>query len=262
MDAELINQIVKEVRDSLKREGMEGTAPGISAPGEDQFLKKIFVTAADLQRKIDQGSSSSVELAANEYLTPAAQDLAARRRIGITRKTDTLLKPVNRPVADQKALPTFKDVPLSATRVSGGCGPVGLVTYLPDEKTGSVLKALAHDGIFFTDYTDDDCWMINLVSLCRGITEGTLDLGVALFPFGADAVIMANKIPGIRAVQGTRIESVSASIRRLNSNLLVLEHRLSTFHELRAMTRIFIQSRMVAGLADDVIGKIEELEKQ
>ena len=139
--------------------------------------------------------------------------------------------------------------------------PVGLITYFPDEKTDSVLQALAHDGIFFTDCTDDECWMVNLLGLCRRITAGSLSLGVALFPFGADALIMANKVPGIRAVQGTKIESVAASVRRLSTNLLILEHRVSTFHELRAMTRIFVQNRMVSGLADDVIKKIEEVEK-
>ena len=160
----------------------------------------------------------------------------------------------------QKSVPTFSDVPLSASRISGNSRPVGLITYLADDKTASVLKALAHDGIFFTDFTDAECWMVSLANLCRGITEGRIEQGIALFPFGADALIMANKFPGIKAVQGTRIESVAASIRRLNTNLLVLEHRLSTFHELRHMTRIFIQNRMVSGLAEDVINRIEELE--
>ena len=263
MDPEIINQIVKEVRNSLQRDGQITASASPRPPAPDELLlKKVFVTADDLKIKIEKAKSSSVELASNEFLTPAARDLAARRGINITRTTEPLSRPVERPVAEQLSIPSFKDVPLSASRNSGNSGPVGLITYFPDEKTGSVLKALAHDGIFFTDYTRDECWMVNLENLCRGITGGSLKLGVALFPFGADAVIMANKIPGIKAVQGTRIESVVASVRRLDSNLLVLEHRISTFHELRSMTRIFTQNRMVAGLADDVILRIEKLEKQ
>ena len=266
MDPELINQIVKEVKNSLQRDGRIPAAgsgaflPGPSSRGEI-FLKKIFVTADDLAARIAEGGSSSVELASNEFLTPAAADLAARRKIGITSRTEPLASRLAKPVPAQRSVPTWKDVPLSASRSNGTPGPVGLITYFPDEKTDSVLKALAHDGIFFTDCTDDDCWMVNLLSLCRGITNGSLSLGVALFPFGADALIMANKVPGIRAVQGTKIESVAASVRRLSTNLLILEHRVSTFHELRAMTRIFVQNRMVSGLADDVIKKIEEVEK-
>ncbi len=268
MDPELINQIVKEVKNSLQRDGKISlsAAAGTSLPGDmvrgENFLKKIFITADDLLARVAEGASSSVELASNEFLTPAAADLAARRKIGITRKTESLDRLVSKPVPAQKSIPTWKDVPLSASRNSAGACPVGLITYSPDGKTDSVLKALAHDGIFFTDCTDDECWMVNLLGLCRGITAGSLSLGVALFPFGADALIMANKVSGIRAVQGTTIESVAASVRRLDTNLLILEHRISTFHELRAMTRIFVQNRMVSGLADDVIRKIEEVEKQ
>lgn len=262
MDQELINQIVKEVKDSLQRDGQVNVSPAsVPAVPDEGLLEKIFVTADDLLKKIEGSGSASVELASNEYLTPAAADLVARRKIGITRETKSLARPVTRPVSARKTIPTFKDVPLSASRNSGSMGPMGLITYFPDEKTDSVLRALAHDGIFFTDYTEDDCWMVNLVSLCQGITEGSLTLGVALFPFGADAQVMANKVPGIRAVQGTVVESVAASVRRINTNLLVLEHRLSTFHELRAMTRIFVQNRMVSGIAKDVISRIEELEK-
>ncbi len=262
MDQELINRIVKEVKDALQRDGQMSVSSvtGNTMPGE-QFISKIFVTADALAARLaDSKGASSVELASNEFLTPAARDLASRRKIGITRETESAANPMAGPVQVRKTVPNFRDVPLSAARSGRGNGPVGLITYVPDEKTDSVLRALAHDGIFFTDCTEDNCWMVNLLSLCRGITAGRFSVGVALFPFGADALIMANKVPGIRAVQGTVIDSVAASVRRLNTNLLVLEHRLSTFHELRAMTRTFIQHRMVSGLADDVITRIEEVE--
>ena len=236
---------------------------GTAVPGENEnLLKKIFITADDLSARLNNSSSSSVELASNEYLTPAAADLVARLKLGITRKPNPPARPVSKPLLPGKSIPTSKDVPLSASWNTQGTGPVGLITYFPDEKTNSALRALAHDGIFFTSCTDDECWMVNLLNLCGGINEGSLTLGVALFPFAADALIMANKVPGIRAVQGTAVESVAASVLRLNTNLLILEHRISTFHELRAMTRIFVQNRMVSGIAKDVISRIEELEKQ
>lgn len=261
MDSELINKIVQEVKNSLQHDGQVKTSVNSAAAPDERLLKKIFITADDLSARLNKSSSASVELASNEYLTPAAADLAARRKIGITRKPDPLAKSISKPVFQEKSIPTFKDVPLSASRNTQGTGPVGLITYFPDEKTDSALRALAHDGIFFTSCSDDDCWMVNLLNLCRGINDGSLALGVVLFPFGADALIMANKVPGIRAVQGTAVESVAASVRRLNTNLLVLEHRVSTFHELRSMTRVFVQNRMVSGIAQDVLGRIKELEK-
>jgi ribose 5-phosphate isomerase RpiB len=263
MDPELLNKIVQEVKNSLQHDGqlINTSASPVGTVPDERLLKKIFITADDLSARLNENSSSSVELASNEYLTPAAADLAARRKIGITRKPDPLTRPVAKPALPGISIPTFKDVPLSASRISQGTGPVGLITYFPDEKTDSALRALAHDGIFFTDRTDDECWMVNLINLCRGINDGSLALGIVLFPFGADALIMANKVPGIRAVQGTAVESVAASVRRLSTNVLVLEHRRSTFHELRAMIRIFVQNRMVSGIAQDVLDRIKELEK-
>jgi len=264
MDQELINRIVREVRNSIQGGSVVNTANGRTPSSlEDQAPEKIFVTADALAARLGTGGhSSELELAENEFLTPAAEDLVQRRRIGITRINKSRPLPAGNFVTAQKRVPSFSDVPLSQSRDSNSGVQVGLVTYLEDQKTDSVLKALAHDGIFFIDGTIDECWMVNLLNLCEGITGGSLSLGVALFPFAADALILANKVQGIRAVQGTRTESVAASIRRLDTNLLILEHRLSTFYELRAMTRIFVQGRMVAGLADDVIGKIESTERK
>lgn len=265
MDQDLINKIVREVRNSIRIDA-EAVVPsgrsGFSNPGK-KTPRKVFVTANELASRLGAGDhSSTLELAENEFLTPAAEDLAQRRRIGITRNTEARPLAARDLVEAQKSVPAPGDVPLSSSRGSNPAGKVGLVTYLPGQKTESVLKALAHDGIFFVDRTHDECWMVNLLDLCDGIAKGNLALGVALFPFAADALILANKVRGIRAVQGTRIESVTASVRRLDTNLLVLEHRLSTFHELRAMTRLFVLGRMVSGLADDVIKKIESTEKR
>jgi len=264
MDQELINRIVREVRNSIQGGSVLKNATD-STPSslKDQTPGKIFVTADELAARLGNGNQSSeIELAGNEFLTPAAEDLVQRRGIGITRIGKSRPLPAGNIVKAQKRVPSFSDVPLSPVRDSNSGVQVGLVTYLEDQKTDSVLKALAHDGIFFIDRTVDECWMVNLLNLCESIASGSLSLGVALFPFAADALILANKVQGIRAVQGTRTESVTASIRRLDTNLLILEHRLSTFYELRAMTRIFVQGRMVAGLADDVIGKIKSTERK
>lgn len=263
MDPELIRQIADEVKKSLRDDSSRDSYTRIAEnQAREEFIKKVFVTADDLRTRIQSGTSSSVDLASNEFLTPAARDLASRRKITITNSPDPRETALPRPVPIQKTIPTSSDVPLSATRKGIGPGPVGLVLYLPDAKTESVLRALAHDGIFFTDYTRGECWMDNLLALCRGIVEKEIVLGVALFPYGADAMIMANKTRGIRAVQGTLVDSVAASIRRLDTNLLILEHRLSTFHQLRSITRFFVQNRMVSGLADDVLGRIEIVEKR
>jgi ribose 5-phosphate isomerase RpiB len=98
--------------------------------------------------------------------------------------------------------------------------------------------------------------------MCEALAAGRLSLGVAILPYAADAVVLANKFPGVLAVQGTRRESVAAAVRHLGANLLVLEHSLSTFHELRAMAAVFVKDRMLTGVATDVLAAIARVEKR
>jgi hypothetical protein len=135
-----------------------------------------------------------------------------------------------------------------------------LVVDRPSEKTEAVLRALGYDGIRFTAVAASACWMVNLRAMCLQVAGGSMACGVALLPYAANAMVLANKIVGVRAVQATRIESVLGGIRHIGANVLVAEHRLSTFHELRAMTRSFICDRMVSGAAADIVAFIRQLE--
>jgi ribose 5-phosphate isomerase RpiB len=75
--------------------------------------------------------------------------------------------------------------------------------------------------------------------MCEAIQAGRIAAGVAILPHAAGAMVLANKIRGIRAVQGTRAESVAAAVRQFGANVLVLEHAFATFHELRTMVQRF-----------------------
>lgn len=218
---------------------------------------KRFITAEMLTERLTGSKGSTVELGANEHLTPAAADLAARRRLRITRLgVPTVTK---RPASKVRS-----DLPASGTVVShrsgAAAGPVGIVVERRTEKVQSILLALGHDGISFTECSKSDCWIVNLRTLCQRVCGGRLILGVAVIPYGAEAMVIANKIKGIRAVQGTCPASVAAGVRRIGANVLILEHELSTFYELRQMTRIFITNRMVTGSYDVATAAIEELE--
>lgn len=218
---------------------------------------KRFITAEMLTERLTGSKGSTVELGANEHLTPAAADLAARRRLRITRLgVPTVTK---RPASKVRS-----DLPASGTVVShrsgAAAGPVGIVVERRTDKVQSILRALVHDGIRFTECSKSDCWIVNLRTLCQRVCDGKLILGVAVLPYGAEAMVIANKIKGIRAVQGTCPASVAAGVRRIGANVLILEHELSTFYELRQMTRIFITNRMVTGSYDVATAAIEELE--
>ena len=98
--------------------------------------------------------------------------------------------------------------------------------------------------------------------MCRDVATGQLAAGVVVLPYAADAIVLANKIKGVRAVQGTRPQSVAAAIRHFDANLLILEHAFSTFHEMRRMIRIFATQRQTRNTAEVLLAAVSELERQ
>jgi len=137
---------------------------------------------------------------------------------------------------------------------------VGLVTDRTDAKVASAAGALAYDGLALLDFNQTDCWIVNLRGLCEAVAAGTIFAGVAVLPYAADAIVLANKIKGVRAVQGTRLDSVAAALRHIGANVLIIEHAFKTFHEIRAMVRAFGGSRPDRPAATKLVSALAELE--
>jgi len=258
MDAELVNKAVQQVIDALRRQG----ASAATAKTDRQFVRKptkeppdrldakVFLTAQALaQRLAGASSGSAVELAHNEFLTPAAQDLAESRHLSVRRSprpTAVRMPPADAAVATQAAqayLPTL-----------------GLVTSGQGDKIAGVVEALRRDGVEFADYNQSDCWMCNIEALAGAFGDGGVAAGVAMLPFAADAMVLANKIAGVRAVQGTRADSVAAAVRRFDANMLILEHSFLTFHEMRAMVRLFAAPRLIGPSYAAMMQRVAQLE--
>ncbi len=221
--------------------------------------RKVFITAEMLQRRLatDDGQGRSVELAHNEFLTPAAIDLAAQRRLTIRKQPRQLACP-----EEAKDLPAAAESPVPAAARSASKGrTLGLVVSKPNELVRGVLDGLERDEILAVDFNRTDCWIVNTQMLCEAIVSGTLAGGVVMAPLAADAVILANKVRGIRAVQGVRPDGLAAAMARLAPNVLALEHSSSTFHEIRTMLRLFAAGSASAGAADAVMDAIEKLER-
>ena len=85
--------------------------------------------------------------------------------------------------------------------------------------------------------------------------------GVAILPYAADAMVLANKIRGVRAVQGTRGQSVAAGLRRFDANILIIEHAFSSFHEMRAMVRQFATERPGQAAARTLMEAVNRIER-
>ena len=226
-------------------------APAPSAASEPDRPAKVFLTAEMLERRLasEPGNGRTIELAPNEFLTPAARDVVDERRLTVRQAAEALPAP-SAPAA----------VATPGTVATPQAGALGLVIERPGQTVAGVLAALKHDRLVLVDYTQTDCWVTNTRRLCEAIVAAEVRLGVAMLPYAADAMVLANKVRGIRAVQGTRSDSVSAAVRHFGANLLVLEHTLCTYHEMRAMIRLFAAPRATKPQADVLMRFVAELE--
>ena len=234
----------------------------VSQLGTNSTARKVFLTAEDIERRIRSAGSGVIELAANEQLTPMAEDALAEMNITARRTVTAADAPEFSPTIKSdhaQAVERLSNVarPPADRAVTG---PVGLVLRDPTETVVAVLQALRHDGPLFTDYTKTDCWLRNTEALAADLRNGAIAAGVLMLPYAADGMVVSGKTKGLRPVQGTRVESVAAAVRRFDANVLVLEHRHSTFHEMRAMVRTFTAAR--TGRADgDIVTTIQKLEQ-
>ena len=239
-----------------------GVEKPVSQSQLNSASRKVFLTAEDIERRIRSAGAGVIELAANERLTPMADDLLAERNISVRRAVTAADAPEFSPTIKSdhdQAVERLSNIarPPADRAVTG---PVGLVLRDPTETVVAVLQALRHDGPMFADYTKTDCWLRNTEALAADLRNGAVAAGVLMLPYAADGMIVAGKTKGLRPVQATRVESVASAVRRFDANVLVLEHRNSTFHEMRAMVRTFTAARV--GRADgDIVATIQKLER-
>ena len=278
MNGELVNQVVEQVIAMLRSQGVTvtsspsqtaapATAPGQtggrSAPPAASAIKpgKVFITAEMLEQRVKAAAGNgAVDLAPYEFLTPNAMDVVDRLHLTIRKAQAPLAQPVPAPGSGN---PTPGGVNATGVMTGNpiGGGTFGLVLYNPDEKVRSVLTALKYDGLSLHDYNQTDSWIENLRLACQAVVDDSEAAGIAILPYAADAMLLANKVKGIRAVQGTRPESVAAGVRHFGANMLILEHAVSTFHEMRSMIRRFAGERPGAMTAEVLLRHLGEVER-
>jgi ribose 5-phosphate isomerase RpiB len=236
--------------------------------------RKVFLTADMLLQRLaaDGGQGRTIELAHNEFLTPAAMDLADQRHLAVRKQPKPLASPAGEVCSDavRRSGPEYALTGTLQTPAAGPAEPqasgarnaaIGLVVQKPNELVRGVLDGLELDRIIAFDFNRTDCWIVNTRMLCEAVVSGSPAGGVVMVPQAADAVVLANKVRGIRAVQGASPASLALAMARLAPNVLVLEHSSATFHEIRTMLRMFAAGQASTGQADAVISAIEKLER-
>jgi len=227
---------------------------------------KIWLTADALAKRLKSGTGSVVELAANEFLTPNAIDLADMRHVAVKRAAAPGIAAAKRNPQDEgtvaKGQGESKD---SHGRRPSTSSPrpsiLGLVLDRPTPLVRSLVDQLCRAGEPLADYTMDGCWIRNTRSLCAAVASGELAGGVIIRPWAAEAVMLANKVRGVRAVHGASPAAVSAAIRRFRANLLVVEHETSTLFQMRSLVLAFAAGRAAQDAPNPLLAAVEELER-
>ena len=221
--------------------------------------RKVFLTAEMLLQRLagEAGQGRTIDLAHNEFLTPAAMDLADERHMAVRKQPRQLAPPDGAREAQTCPCPA----PAADAPAAGPAAAIGLVMHKPNELVRRVLDSLARERITAFDFNRTGCWIVNTRTLCEAVVAGGVSGGVVMVPLAADAVVLANKVRGIRAVQGVRPEGLALAMDRLAPNVLVLEHSSATFHEVRTMLRMFVGGQGAKGTAKILLGAVEELER-
>jgi hypothetical protein len=245
-------------------------AGAAGAPVAKPAPAKIFMTADMLRQRMLKVGGSTLDLAYNEFLTPNAADLADRKHLTVNRVSKptgsvayasgslrTTAPGATAPVRPAGVADLPPRIPNHGIRGGTAPGSLGLVVDRADDKVRAILAAMENQTMGLAAvsgsarptgpgawlgaalapvrFDREDCAIGNLLALCGAVAAGKVRAGVALLPYAADAMVLANKVKGVRAVQGTRVASVSAGVRRFGANVLVLEHSFLTFHEMRSM---------------------------
>ena len=126
-----------------------------------------FLTADDVATRIAEAGSGVLALAANEVLTPAAQDAVDRLNVHVTRTIDAI--PVGTPKVTVPSTMDTAMASLTHAKPTGRAtvGAVGLVVDRPTSQVESLLGSLQFDGTTFVDSNVSECWIVNLVRVCN-----------------------------------------------------------------------------------------------
>jgi ribose 5-phosphate isomerase RpiB len=230
-------------------------------------MGRVWITADVLAKRLKAGGKSGiVELGYNELLTPNAADLADQRHVAVRRLAPPgVPKALNGKPQVTPAKVSSDTQNASGKTLGGAVSPVpaksiGVVLDRPTELVRSLVDSLYRVGLPLADFSMDSCWIRNTRSMCDAVAGGQLAGGIIIRPYAAEAMVLANKVRGVRAVQGTTRAAVAAGIRQFEANVLVIEHAARTFHEIRVMMETFAAGLADANAVNPLLKAVGELE--
>jgi len=93
--------------------------------------------------------------------------------------------------------------------------------------------------------SSNDC-VTAIRNLTNSILSHRADAGVLMLNSAGAATVHANRIPELRAIVGTTVDSVCAAMRAISPNVLILERGDQSFEQIRNICARFFRSGGVA----------------
>lgn len=203
---QLIERIVREV---LRQIASSGPAPPAPAPATLR-LDEAVVSVGGLEGRLE--GVERIDVARRAVVTPAARDLLRQRGVGIVRRSEWGGK--------------LAPAPLLFAAAQTTCKPAALLAAI--ERDGLSSERLAETGL--ASVTEE---------MAEEIGKGGRR-GVLLTEWAPVAVCLANRRPGVRAIEARSMADWQRAAESLRPNLLVIDPRVVS---------LAVQRRLAAALA-------------
>ena len=204
-----------------------------------------IITEADA-RVLAPGET--VELARRGHITPLAADTLRDRRITVRREGQT--SPEEAGLAPRSEIRSLA----IASDHAGVTLRQALTAFLRGR--GLTVNDLGHDGPDPVDYPDVAVAVADLVA------TGEADAGIVVDGAGIGSAIVANKVPGVRAVNGCSDTIARYSRQHNGANVLTLGATLVTLEEARTIVTTWLATPMTEPRYIRRLAKIRDIERR
>jgi ribose 5-phosphate isomerase RpiB len=195
-------------------------------------------------------ANGHVTLPYNARLTPSASDWVRARKLAIEYTDGEAKSGCGCPhkQADQAPSQTTKAGGTFLWWCDGPCGAA----------KAAILSHARQQSLLPVEVGSDPSETATVVKrVANEVRSGRVAGAILAVNHGAAAMVMANRCASLRAVLGTRLDSLEHAIRGVAANVLVLEHASRTLNEMRNMIgRFTVATR---SLPPDVARQLEEL---
>ena len=208
----IVREVLRRLRGATGPKAVDAANPGVATPGlvtpptaTALVLSQRLITQEDLTGRLD--NMKSVIVPPRAVVTPAARDYLRERGVELLR-------------GDRN---TSSLTPSSAALVVG----VAETSFEPSE----LLRLLRRQGIEAEQQANTG--LITVVDELAGHVSRGGRLGLLLTERAATALCLANRIRGVRAAVASDAATVAAAIRDIGVNLLIVEPRGRSLHQLK-----------------------------